>query len=239
MDILPAIDLLGGQVVRLHQGDYEKATVYETDPASIARRWRGIVPRLHVVDLEGARAGKACQIAPIRSIIATFGPGVEVGGGVRTADHVAAYLTIGVDRVVMGTAVINEPTLARMMAERYPGRIVVAVDAKDGRVAVDGWEHISERSAIDLAGDLAKWPLSAIMYTDIARDGTRTGPNLESIAAFAQASRHPVIASGGVGSLDDLKALSRVPNVCAAIVGRALYDKSFTLEEAVAAAAGE
>jgi phosphoribosylformimino-5-aminoimidazole carboxamide ribotide isomerase len=239
MDILPAIDLLGGEVVRLHQGNYDQVTVYEADPSVIARKWRGIVPRLHVVDLEGARAGKACQIAPIRSIIAAFGTGVEVGGGVRTADHVAAYLTIGVDRVVMGTAVVNEPALARMMAERYPGRIVVSVDAKDGRVAVEGWEHISERSAIELAGELAKWPLSAIMYTDIARDGTRTGPNLEAIRAFAEASRHPVIASGGVGSLDDLRALSSVPNVSAVIVGRALYENTFTLEEAVAAAAGQ
>lgn len=236
MEVLPAIDLLGGAAVRLHQGRYDQATVYEREPAVIAARWRGVVARIHVVDLEGARAGKPVQGERVREIVAAFGPGVEVGGGVRSLAAAEEYLALGVERVVLGTAAVKETALVRAIALAHPGRVVVALDARDGRVATDGWEETSERTAIDLALSLAGAPIAALLYTDIARDGTQVGPNVAQTRALAAEGGFPVIASGGVGSLDHLRELARCPGVTGAIVGRALYERAFTLEAAVAAA---
>jgi phosphoribosylformimino-5-aminoimidazole carboxamide ribotide isomerase len=233
--VIPAIDLLYGKVVRLHKGQYDEVTVYDDDPAKRARSWRGKVPFLHVVDLEGARAGRPVQSDVVRSIVEGFGEGVEVGGGVRTRETFEAYRALGAARVVLGSAAIADPAMVRALAQENPGVVVVAVDARDGFVAVDGWTRPTRVRALDLVRELADAPLAGVLYTDVARDGTRSGPNLDATAEMAAAATVPVIASGGVGSLDDLRALA-ARGIAACIVGRALYDGAFTLEEAILAA---
>jgi len=238
MDVLPAIDLLHGKAVRLHQGRYDAVTVYADDPAALAASLRGKVGVLHVVDLAGARGGRAVEGDLVRALVAAFGPegGVQVGGGIRTLEAAEGYLALGAARIVLGTAAVRDPALVRAAATRWPGRVVVALDAKDGKVALDGWEQVSTRTALDVARDLAGLPVAAILYTDVARDGTQVGPNLAATAELAAAAPCPVLASGGVGSLAHLRALARIGNVAGAIVGRALYEKAFTLEEAIEAA---
>ena len=237
MQLWPAIDLFRGQAVRLHQGDYEKVTVYHTDPVAHAASWRGVAKHLHVVDLEGAKAGKPAQIALVRGIVQAFGAGVEVGGGVRDRATIETYFESGAERVVLGTAAIRDPELVRAAALAHPHRIVLALDAKDGLVATDGWLEVSTRRASDVVRELAELPLAAILYTDILRDGTRVGPNVEATARLAREGGIPVLASGGVATLDDLKKLAAHPGIAGAIVGRALYERAFTLEQAVAVAA--
>ena len=234
--ILPAIDLLGGRAVRLHQGDYEKVTVYDADPPARAATWRGKVPRLHVVDLEGAKAGRATQVDAVRAIVDAFGTGVQIGGGVRSREAFESYRALGVERIVLGSAAVKDPALVRALALAYPDTVVLAVDAKDGMVATEGWTEVSATSALDLVRSFADVPIGAVLYTDIARDGTGVGPNVEATARLAAASHVPVIASGGVGSLDHLRALA-ARGIPAAIVGRALYAGAFTLDEALAAVA--
>lgn len=236
MQLWPAIDLFRGQAVRLHQGDYDKVTVYHADPVAHAASWRGVAKHLHVVDLEGARAGKATQLALVRAIVQAFGAGVEVGGGVRDRATVETYFELGAERVVLGTAAIRDPELVRAVATAYPRRIVLALDAKEGLVATDGWLAVSTRHATDVVRELAELPLAAILYTDILRDGTRVGPNIEATARLAEEGGLPVLASGGVATLDDLHKLAGYRGIAGAIVGRALYEKVFTLEEAVAIA---
>jgi len=238
MIVLPAIDLLDGKAVRLHQGRYDQVTVYSEDPAALAASIRGKVPRLHVVDLEGARRGRAAQRELVVRIVEAFGPGVQTGGGVRDMAAVESYFELGVERVVLGTAAVRSPELVREAAQRFPGRIVVALDAKDGMVALEGWEEVSTLRALDLAKSLEDLPIAAFLYTDVARDGTQTGPNLVTTAELGRATRIPVLASGGVGSLEHLRALARLSGIEGAIVGRALYEKSFTLDEAIRAAEG-
>jgi len=231
--VVPAIDLLDGKAVRLHQGRYDAVTVYDDDPPARARAWRGLAERLHVVDLEGARAGRVVQADVVRAIVAAFGPGVQVGGGVRTAEAAEEYLALGAERVVLGTAAVRDRALVERLARAHPGRVVVAVDARDGVVAVEGWTEASTTRAVDLARALAPLPLGGILYTDIARDGTRSGPNVDATAELARACPGTaVLASGGVGSLEDLRALAAVGVIAGAIVGRALYEGSVRLEDA-------
>lgn len=234
MHILPAIDLFQGQAVRLHQGRYDAVTVYDDDPARLAASLRGKIEWLHVVDLEGARAGKPVQADLVRAIVAGFGPGVQVGGGVRSVETAEAYLALGASRVVLGTAAIRDIDMVRALANAHPERVVVALDAKDGRVAIEGWLETSSLSALDVARQLAGAPVAALLYTDIAKDGTQTGPNVAATAALARDGGFPVIASGGVGTLDHLRTLSSVSGIVGAIVGKALYERAFTLEEASA-----
>jgi phosphoribosylformimino-5-aminoimidazole carboxamide ribotide isomerase len=234
--VVPAIDLLGGKAVRLRQGRYDDVTVYDDDPAGRARGWRGRVPLLHVVDLEGARAGTPVQHEAVAALLRAFGGDVQVGGGVRTRESFAAYRDLGAARVVLGSAAVHDPALVRALASEEPGRVVVAVDARDGYVAVDGWTQPTRVRAVDLVRAMAGVPLAGVLYTDVARDGTGVGPNLEATAELATLTRVPVIASGGVGSLADLRALS-ARGVAACIVGRALYEGAFTLDEAIEAAA--
>jgi phosphoribosylformimino-5-aminoimidazole carboxamide ribotide isomerase len=237
MIVLPAIDLLDGKAVRLQQGDYAKVKLYDPDPASRAQKWRAKAPRLHVVDLEGAKAGRPVQRELVRAIVAAFGPGVQVGGGVRSREAFEEYLALGVERVVIGSTALADPELVRALATEHPGRVVLAVDAKDGRVAVEGWTRTSSTTAVDLVRAFAGSPLAAVLYTDVARDGTMVGPNVEMTALLAREAHVEVIASGGVGSLDHLRALAKHPRIGGAIVGRALYEGTFTLDEAIAAAA--
>ena len=240
MRILPAIDLLDGKAVRLHQGRYEDATVYDDDPVAVARRFRATVDALHVVDLEGAKAGTPVQRERVRAVVEAFAPGmVQVGGGVRSREALEAYLALGAKRVVLGTAAVKNPELVRELARAHPGVVVLAVDAKNGFVATDGWTETSSITAIDLVRALADVPIGAVLYTDVARDGTGTGPNVEATRALAESSPFPVIASGGVGTLAHLRALATIANVESAVVGRALYDGSLTLADAVTAAASK
>ena len=238
MELIPAIDLLHGKAVRLRQGRYDDVTVYSEDPAQLAASWAGRAPRLHVVDLEGARAGHAVQRELVRRLVDAFGGGVQVGGGVRSHEAVESYFELGVDRVVLGTAALRDPELVAKAARAHPGRIIVAVDARAGRVAIRGWQEQSERLALDLVRELAALPLAPVLYTDIERDGMETGPNLEHTACLARLGGLPVIASGGVGTLEHLRLLAVYPNIVGAIVGRALHEGRFTLEEAVVAARG-
>jgi len=232
--VIPAIDLLGGKAVRLHQGKYDAVTVYDDDPPARARGWRGKVPWLHVVDLEGARAGRPVQIEVVKNILEAFGPGVQIGGGVRTRETFEAYRALGAARVVLGSAAVKDAGLVRALAAEHPGVVVVAVDAKDGFVAVDGWTQATRVRAADLVTSFADLPLAGVLYTDVARDGTRTGANVDATADLAARTSVPVIASGGVGSVADLRALSE-RGIAACIVGRALYDGTFTLDEALEA----
>lgn len=234
--IFPAIDLLQGKAVRLHQGRYDEATVYDHDPPALAARMRGRCPRLHVVDLDGAREGRAAQADLVRAVVEAFGPGVQVGGGVRSAEVAERYLGLGADRVVLGTAAVRDAALVRDLAGRFPGQVVVALDARDGRVTVAGWQETEGVTALEVAEGLRGAPVAAILYTDVARDGTQAGPNLAATAALAAGAPFPVIASGGVGSLEHLRALATIPGVEGAIVGRALYEGAFTLEQAIEAA---
>jgi phosphoribosylformimino-5-aminoimidazole carboxamide ribotide isomerase len=233
--VVPAIDLLGGKAVRLRQGRYDDVTVYDEDPEGRARSWSGKVPLLHVVDLEGAKAGVPAQREAVGAILRAFAGDVQVGGGVRTRESFAAYRALGAARVVLGSAAVSDPALVRALASEEPGRVVVAVDARDGYVATDGWTQATRVRAVDLVRAMADVPLAGVLYTDVTRDGTGVGPNLEATAELAALTRVPVIASGGVGSLDHLRALA-ARGVAACIVGRALYEGAFTLDEAVAAA---
>ena len=239
MFILPAIDLLGGKAVRLKQGRYEDPTIYSDDPPSVARSFRAHTDRLHVVDLEGAKAGAPVQAEMIRAIARENGGGLlQVGGGVRTREALESYVALGAKRVVLGTAAVKAPELVRSLATSHPGVVVIAVDAKDGFVATEGWTEVSRVSAADVVLALAGAPVAAVLYTDVARDGMGSGPNVGATAALAARSPFPVIASGGVGTTAHLAALAEIPNVESAIVGRALYDGSLTVEQAIAAAHG-
>lgn len=236
MELIPAIDLLGGKVVRLHQGRYEQVTVYADDPVAEARRFASQgARRLHVVDLEGARDGAPGQAAIVEAIVRSV-PAIEVqvGGGVRDEASVARWLEAGASRVVLGTAAVRDPEMTERICGAHPGRVVIAIDARAGEVAIEGWREGSGVQAEVLAGRVDAWGAAAILYTDIDRDGTRLGPAVGSTSALQAAVRATVIASGGIGSIEHLLALARA-GVRAAVCGRALYAGEFTFEEAVRA----
>ena len=237
-EVIPAIDLLGGQAVRLTQGRYEDATVYDANPAEVAARFASHgIRRLHTVDLDGAKAGKPVNGDAIRAIVAAVGDiPVQLGGGIRTLDAVEEVLATGVQRVILGTVALREPALVREAAKRHPGQVVVGIDARDGRVAVEGWLEASDVAAPDLAREFEDAGVAAIVYTDIARDGMLSGPNLESTVALARAVSIPVIVSGGVSQVSDLteSAAHVSDGIAGAIVGRALYTGAVDLADALA-----
>lgn len=234
MELIPAIDLLDGKVVRLHQGKYDEVTVYADDPVAMARRFEEQgAARLHVVDLEGARRGAPAHVDVIRGILEHTSLQVQVGGGVRDSDVASRWIEAGAARVVLGTVVVKAPAEARSVCERYPGRVVMALDARDGKVAVEGWQEQSEQDVVELAREVDGWGIGAILFTNIHRDGTREGPDVEATAALQAEVDTTVIASGGIGSLEDLRALSTA-GVRSAVCGRALYSGAFTLSEAFA-----
>ncbi len=243
LTLYPAIDLKGGACVRLKRGAMDEATVYSDDPAAQARLWQdGGCRWLHVVDLDGAFAGRAVNAAAVRAILAAARVPVQLGGGIRDMAMVRAWLEAGVRRVVLGSAAVKTPELVREACRAFPGRIAVGIDARDGFVATEGWAETSSVPALDLARRFEDAGVAALIYTDIGRDGMLTGLNLDQTVALAEGVATPVIASGGVGSVTDLAALreaarlaSRIEGV---IVGRALYDGRLTLAEAMAALAG-
>jgi phosphoribosylformimino-5-aminoimidazole carboxamide ribotide isomerase len=236
-ELIPAIDLLGGRCVRLSQGCYEEATVYGEDPAAVAAGFaRHAIRRLHVVDLDGARSGRPGNAPSVRRIVASCpGIAVQLGGGLRSLAAVEAAFEAGVERAVLGTAALREPELVREAAARHPGRVAVGIDAREGRVAVQGWTETSEARAVDLARRFEDAGVAALITTDIARDGVLAGPNLEAALELAAAVSIPVILSGGVAGLPDLLRASALLDrgVTGAIVGRALYTGALDLESAL------
>lgn len=244
MDIFPAIDLLDGKCVRLYQGDYSKSQVFNDDPAAMAQSWleQG-ANKLHLVDLDGAKAGHPVNLDAIEKIVAMVRQTahktiqIQVGGGLRTEASVRQLLTMGIDRVILGTIAVEQPQLVKDLCQKYPQQIVVGIDARDGKVATKGWLETSEVLATDLAKQMAAGGAAAIIYTDIYRDGTLTGPNLAALRELANSIDIPVIASGGVSSLQDLLNLLALETmgVTGAIVGRAIYTGEVQLTDAIRA----
>ncbi len=238
-ELIPAIDLLGGEAVRLAQGDYARATVYERDPAKVAREFHAKgIRRLHVVDLEGAKAGRPMAETPVRRILAEVGDTpVQLGGGLRDRAGIEEALSWGLDRVILGTVALRDPQLVKDAAKAHPGRIVVGIDARDGRVAVEGWIEASETTAVDLGRRFEDAGVAAIVYTDIARDGMLTGPNIPQTVALAESVDIPVIVSGGVATVQDIldSAAERDKGICGVIAGRAIYTGAVDLDEALRA----
>lgn len=231
MKLFPAIDLLDGKAVRLEEGDRSRATVFHDDPVQlVAAMAHDGADRLHVVDLDGA-FGEPRQRELVAAIVAASPIPVEVGGGIRDRAAVDAVLGMGAAFAVLGTAAVRDPALVEDVCRAYPGQIIVAVDARDGVVAIDGWTASGGVTAIDLGLRAAAWGAAALLYTDVARDGLRRGPNVAATSQLAHAVPCEVIASGGVGELDDLVRL-RDAGVAAVVVGRALYDRRFTVADA-------
>ncbi len=237
MIVFPAIDLKDGRCVRLRQGDLAAETVYSDDPAAMARQWQTQgAPWLHVVDLNGAVDGRPMNLPAIEAILKAVTMKVQVGGGIRTIETVRQYLGAGVSRVVLGTAALNNRSFLEQALREFPHRIVVGVDAKNGKVAVNGWTSVSDVAATDLIAGLKGLAVAAVVYTDIARDGMLSGPNLPALCEVTERAPCPVIASGGVTRLDDLMAIKALGSrVEGAIVGKALYDGKLDYRAAVAA----
>ncbi len=238
MILYPAIDLKDGNCVRLVRGEMDQATVFNTSPGAQAKEFRDAGCRwLHVVDLNGAFAGKPVNAAAVDAILKALGPAIpmQLGGGIRSMETIDLWLEKGVSRVILGTIALRDPALVKTACARHPGRIAVGIDARDGFVAVEGWAETSNTTALDLAKQFEDAGVAAIIYTDIARDGAMAGPNVEATAALARAISIPVIASGGVSSLDDLRTLKAVEDsgIAGVISGRALYDGRITLSEAL------
>jgi phosphoribosylformimino-5-aminoimidazole carboxamide ribotide isomerase len=235
VELIPAIDLLDNKVVRLHQGKYDEVTVYDDDPVAMAKRFEDQgATRLHVVDLEGARRGEPAHVPIIRGILRETKLQVQIGGGVRDEAIAAQWMDAGAARVVLGTIAVKAPDVARAICARYPRGVVMALDARDGKIAVEGWQEQSSQDVVELAKEVDAWNIGAILFTNIHKDGTREGPDVEGTAGLQSHVDTTVIASGGIGSLDDLRALSAA-GIRSAVCGRALYSGAFTLSEASAA----
>ncbi len=238
MIVIPAIDLKDGRCVRLRQGDMAAETVYSEDVPAIARQWQqqgaGLI---HVVDLNGAVDGEPRNLPQIEAVMKTVRVKVQVGGGIRSIQTVRQYLGAGVSRVVLGTAALTDRAFLRQACKEFPRRILLGLDARDGKVAVKGWTAVSETKAIDLLNDLAGYEIGAVIYTDIARDGMLSGPNIPALTEVVAHSSFPVIASGGITRAEDLRAVQSLgPRIEGAIVGKALYDGKLDLRAAIIAA---
>ncbi len=235
MEVIPALDLRGGQLVRLEQGDYARETVYEPDPAAAAERFRRAgASRLHVVDLDGAREGLTRNEDALRRILdAAADLPVQLGGGIRDLARIEALLDLGLDRVILGTAALENPDLLVAAAERFPRRVMLGLDARDGRVSTHGWTETTQVTAEELLGRFEGLDLGGIIYTDIGRDGMLTGPNVAATVRLAAQTPLPVIASGGVSCVADLLELARSRVIAGVIVGRSLYTGDIDLERAL------
>ncbi|MCK4502996.1 MAG: 1-(5-phosphoribosyl)-5-[(5-phosphoribosylamino)methylideneamino]imidazole-4-carboxamide isomerase [Desulfuromonadales bacterium] len=241
MIILPAIDLKDGCCVRLEQGLMDKDTIYNDDPAAQALIWQEQGGEyLHIVDLDGAFAGTPKNKAAIEAIVAAIDIPSELGGGIRDMKTIEAYLELGINRVILGTVAKENPALVKEACQKFPGQIVVGIDAKDGLVAVRGWADVTEKKATEMAKEMEGFGVEAIIYTDIARDGMMQGPNIEATMALAAAINIPVIASGGLSTLDDIRRLlkTEAAGVTGVITGKAIYSGAIDLREAVALTRG-
>lgn len=238
MLIIPAIDLKDGQCVRLRQGLMEDSTVFSDDPVAMATQWvEAGTRRLHLVDLNGAFAGEPVNGEVVRAIAKAYPQlPIQIGGGIRSLETIEAYVKAGVSYVIIGTKAVREPDFVTEACQAFPGRVIVGLDAKNGLVATDGWAEVSDVQATDLARQFDALGVSAIVYTDIARDGMMQGVNVEATVQMAQASSIPVIASGGITNMEDIKALAALSSkgICGAITGRAIYEGTLDVREAQA-----
>ena len=232
MIIYPAIDLKDGNCVRLLKGEMEQATVFSNSPADQAKTFeKQGFKWLHLIDLNGAFEGKSVNTDAIRSILQAIDIPVQLGGGIRTIENIKYWLDLGINRVILGTIALRNPELVKEATKQFPNQIVVGIDARDGKVAVEGWAETSDMLAVDLARKFEDTGVAAIIYTDINRDGLLQGVNAEETAKLADAVDIPVIASGGVASIEDIRKLSQYPKITGAIIGRALYDDKITPDE--------
>jgi len=236
VEIWPAIDLRGGKCVRLQQGDYDRETVFGDDPAAMALHWGKLgAQHLHLVDLDGARAGRPANLQSVRAIVEAVDIPCELGGGIRNEETIRELLDLGLSRLVIGTLALREPDWFREMCGKFPGKLVLGIDAREGRVATDGWLETSDVKATELAAQFAGEPIAAVVYTDIATDGMLRGPNLPAMAEMQVAVAWPVIASGGVTAKENVARLAAA-GMAGCIIGRALYEGTLTLPDALAAA---
>lgn len=236
MIVIPAIDIRDGKCIRLFQGRLDRVTVYSDDPVEMAGRWeREGASWIHVVDIDGAVEGRPKNRDSVEEIVKAFRGRVEVGGGIRDLETIESYMRLGVDRVVLGTAAYRSPSLVAEACRTFPGSIAVGIDAKDGLVAVEGWRRVTQERGLELAKRLEDMGVAVIIYTDIERDGTMEGPNLNAIASMVEALSIPVIASGGVSSMEDIRRLASIKGLEGVIVGRALYNGALSLKEAIEA----
>ncbi len=235
MQIWPAIDICGGKCVRLRQGDFERETVFGDDPLAMARRWvTAGATRLHLVDLDGARDGQGTNHELIQQIANQSGVPCQLGGGIRDEGTIQKLLDSGLTQLVIGTRALKEPGWFRSVCQQFPGRLAIGVDARDGLVATDGWLETSQMDAVELARTMRDLPVAAIIYTDIARDGMMQGPNLVAMSDMNQATTIPVIASGGVTTIEDVQRLAEL-ELSGCIIGRALYEGTLNLSDAITA----
>ncbi len=242
MEVIPAVDIRGGRCVRLFKGDFDRETVYGRDPAAMAAKWQELGARLiHVVDLDGAKAGRPVNKEAIRAIAERLTIPFEIGGGIRDAAAAEEYLALGAARVILGTAAVEKPGLLEELCRLFPGQVVLGLDARDGKAATAGWLQTSDLSAVELARELSCEGLAAIVYTDIDRDGTHAGVNVAATRRMCRAVEAPVIAAGGVSTLKHIEELLPLAEdgLWGVITGKALYDKTMDLKEALALARGK
>lgn len=234
MIIIPAIDLKDGKCVRLLQGKKEEVTVYSDDPAATAKHWAALgAELLHVVDLDGAFTGEQKNFEKIRAIREAIDIPIEVGGGIRDVERIERLISLGVDRVIVGTTAAKDPDIVQKACEKYPGKVLVGIDAKDGKVAIKGWVEVTEFNAIEFAKKMQDAGTAGIIYTDISRDGMLSGPNIEAMEKMVSSVNIPVIASGGVSRLDDVRNLQQIKNLWGVITGKALYEGTMDLKQAI------
>ena len=234
MIIIPAIDLKDGKCVRLLQGKEDEVTVYSDDPASMANKWVDLGARLlHLVDLDGAFSGEQKNYDKIRAIRKAIHIPIELGGGIRDISRIEMLVNIGIDRVIIGTSATSNPDMVKEASKKYPGQVIVGIDAKDGKVAVKGWVEITELDAVEFAQSVEMFGIAGIIYTDISRDGMLIGPNLDAMAKMVESVKVPVIASGGVSNIEDIKSLMKIDNLWGVITGKALYSGALDLREAI------
>ena len=242
MIIYPAIDIRGGRCVRLNEGRFDAETVFADDPAEMALKWAGMGAEfLHLVDLDGALAGEGKNVPVIERILQSVNIPVQLGGGIRNLETIEKLLALGVTRLILGSAAVNNPQLVEEACKKYPGHIAVGIDAKNGEVAIEGWGKGSGVAATELAKQMATYGVETIIYTDISRDGMLSGVNVEATAALARACGVPIIASGGVASIEDIRRVKAVEadGVCGCIIGKAIYTGAVDLKEALALAKEE
>ncbi len=234
MLIMPAIDLKDGNCVRLLQGRAEDATVYSDDPVDTAKKWKAAGAEiLHIVDLDGAFSGTQKNLDSIRAIRRSVDMTLEVGGGIRTMETIDLLIAMGIERVILGTVAAKDPGFLRQACDRHPGKVIAGIDAKDGKVAIKGWVETTGQEAIGLAQKMKEAGAAGIIYTDISRDGMLTGPNFEATERMARSVDLPVIASGGISSIDDIRRLLKIEGLWGAITGKAIYTGRLDVAEAV------
>jgi phosphoribosylformimino-5-aminoimidazole carboxamide ribotide isomerase len=240
MIVIPAIDLIDGQCVRLFQGKREAVTTYSNDPGAIAKRWESFGAELiHIVDLDGAFTGNQANLSAIKKIRESVEIPLQVGGGIRNIESITRLFSLGIERVILGTAAIEDPEFVKSSCSKYPGRVLIGIDAKDGMVAVKGWKEVTSFNVRDIAGRLAVAGAAGIIYTDIARDGTLSGPNVKAVKEMVENVSIPVIAAGGVSSIEDIKKLMGIKNLWGTITGKAIYSGTLDLREAIKAVRSE